>query len=620
MAVRDGARFPIRTLAVLATAVLVAGILVAVLGLGPDRRVPLPGVLLASGTNFGLTGSISNLAPGVSSPLSVTASNPYSVGITVNTLTVSLPSTPVTGTDGATAAASTTISSASLFTLANQYAGWSITDSLGAIPSGTIITAEAAGTSHNATISQPASATKTGDKFTLTAVPPTCPLSNLTVDNIPFSAATGTPPTYSVSLTGLSQVVPAGGSAAIASAADGATTMTSPTISSATLFTSPGQFAGWFITDSAGAIPAGTTITSETAGTGHNATISQAAGSTTSTDRFTLSPPILISRAAGNGCQNVAFPFTYSATAAYTATTKTVLVDTPNPSTFGQPVTLTATVSPSVTPDPGSAIPTGSVTFVECTHPASLANNSLASSCTAWTALSPAETLVNGQASFSISSLAIGSYALFAMYSPQAGSTDFSQSASNTVTQTVNPTTPCIVTTVNGSYTVKSGQSICVNGPGRVNGGVTVQSGGALSLNGATVNGGVTSTGATAIRICGSTINGGVSASGTTGFIMIGDGGDDGLPGCAANSISGGVNLSSNQGGFEVAGNSKITGGATFTSNSGAGPTVEDAAPEVEGNSISGSLSCTFNSPAPTADHQTNTVSGSKSGQCAVGF
>jgi hypothetical protein len=101
---------------------------------------------------------------------------------------------------------------------------------------------------------------------------------------------------------------------------------------------------------------------------------------------------------------------------------------------------------------------------------------------------------------------------------------------------------------------------------------------------------------------------------------MIGDGGDDGQPACAASTLKGGLSLGGNSGGFEVAGNA-ISGSAAFTGNTGTGPYWQDAAPEIEGNSIGSGLSCSSNNPAPTDGGQGNKVSGPRSGQCsAAGF
>jgi len=94
--------------------------------------------------------------------------------------------------------------------------------------------------------------------------------------------------------------------------------------------------------------------------------------------------------------------------------TSTVLNSTPNPSVFGQAVTLTATVTP-VRPD--TIAPTGTVVFKDGATTLGVV------------------TLVNGSASLSISTLAVGSHPLTAAYN---GSATFAASTSAVVTQIVN--------------------------------------------------------------------------------------------------------------------------------------------------------------------------------------
>src|SRR5437870_2322757 len=94
--------------------------------------------------------------------------------------------------------------------------------------------------------------------------------------------------------------------------------------------------------------------------------------------------------------------------------TSTTLTSTPNPSTLGQTVTLNATVS-AVAPAVG--VPTGTVTFRDGA-----------------TVLATA-TLVNGSASFTISTLAPGSHSLTAVYN---GSASFAGSTSAVVNHVVN--------------------------------------------------------------------------------------------------------------------------------------------------------------------------------------
>jgi hypothetical protein len=427
----------------------------------PGGRTLMPGAVLTSATSFGLSGTVGNLAPGAPSTLVVTVTNPYSVPITLTSVTVSVPT-----------------------------------------------------------------------------VPANCTASSLTLANSVFA---GSPPTATV--TGLSRAVPANGSA-----------------------TAP--FA------------------------------------------------ILLDRNAGNGCQSVTFPFSYSATATYTAATTTVLASSANPSLFGSSVTVTATVTAS---PPAPNPPPGTVTFYLCTNPANLAPGSPASACTTSLALGPAMTVTgSGTASLSTADLPGGSYPVFARFTP-SDATSYAASSSASITQVVTFSKACITTKVPG-FTVTAGQSICVSAPGKVTGPVTVNSGGALSLNGTTLSSTLTATGATALRFCGAAITGSVSVSGTTGLVMAGDGGDEGQPACAGNTLKSRLSLRSNLGGFEVAGN-KVTGSASATGNTGTGPYWQDAAPEIEGNSIASSLSCSNNNPAPTDGGQSNTVAGHRYGQCsAAGF
>jgi hypothetical protein len=446
-----------RTLAVVA----VLGAVAYFLSAGPGGRTLTPGAVLTSASSFGLSGTVGGLAPGVSSTLVVTATNPYNVPVTLTSVTVSIPT-----------------------------------------------------------------------------VPANCPASNLTLAN---SAFAGSPP--AVTVTGLSQAVPANGSATVPLA-------------------------------------------------------------------------ILLARNAGNGCQSTTFPFSYSATASYTAATSTVLASSVNPSLFGSAVTFAATVTAS---PPAPNPPPGTVTFYLCTNPANLASGSPASACSTSVTLSPPVTVDgSGKASLSTSSLPGGSYPIFASFTP-SDATSYAASSSASITQTVTFSKACITTTVPG-FTVAAGQSICVSPPGKVTGAVTVNSGGALSLSGATLSSTLTATGGAALRFCGATIAGSVSVSATTGFVMAGDGGDEGQPACTGNTLKSSLSLSSNSGGFEIAGN-KITGSVSATGNTGTGPFWQDAAPEIEGNSISSSLSCSDNNPAPSDGGQSNTVSGPRYGQCsAAGF
>src|SRR5262249_34289121 len=101
------------------------------------------------------------------------------------------------------------------------------------------------------------------------------------------------------------------------------------------------------------------------------------------------------------------------------AASTTTLVSSLNPTTFGQPFILTATVAAVA---PGSGVPTGSVTFFDGT-----------------TALGMPVTLNNfGQAQLNTSLFAVGDHNLTAQYS---GDSSFLASTSANLVQTVNKAT-----------------------------------------------------------------------------------------------------------------------------------------------------------------------------------
>src|SRR2546426_482134 len=130
--------------------------------------------------------------------------------------------------------------------------------------------------------------------------------------------------------------------------------------------------------------------------------------------------------------------------------TSTSLTSTPNPSTTGQAVTLTATVSPV---PPATGVPTGTVTFRD-------GANSLST-----------VTLVNGSASLTISTLALGSHSLTAVYS---GSATFGASTSPVVNQVVNaPAAAATSTTINSTPNPSSlGQAVTLSATGTSGAGV----------------------------------------------------------------------------------------------------------------------------------------------------
>jgi len=98
------------------------------------------------------------------------------------------------------------------------------------------------------------------------------------------------------------------------------------------------------------------------------------------------------------------------------ANTATSLTSSANPAIYGQPVTFTATVS-AVAPSTGT--PTGTVQFS--------VNGSAAGS--------PVTPNSSGQATYTTSSLAVGSDSITAVYS---GDSNFSGSTTSTLSQAVN--------------------------------------------------------------------------------------------------------------------------------------------------------------------------------------
>lgn len=128
--------------------------------------------------------------------------------------------------------------------------------------------------------------------------------------------------------------------------------------------------------------------------------------------------------------------------------TTTTVSSSANPSVFSQPVTFTATVTANT---PGSGIPTGTVTFK---------NGS--------TTLGTSNLDGTGQATFTISTLAVGSASITASYN---GDSNFNTSTSSALTQTVNKdgTTSSVTSSLNPSnrgQTVTFTATVVANAPG----------------------------------------------------------------------------------------------------------------------------------------------------------
>ena len=226
-------------------------------------------------------------------------------------------------------------------------------------------------------------------------------------------------------------------------------------------------------------------------------------------------------------CQGQKISLGYTGTAQYTVPTTAALATTNNAS--GDSVTLTATVSPDVLPAaagraPGSS--DGVVQFFECapstTSPSGYSCDSSPIGTGTWSATQP------GIATYTMPAGTVGSYNFEAVFVPNSGSTDFTSSTSQIVSDTLSgcvsvPTRQATTiwgqgTTISGNYTVAGGASLWLSG-GTINGNVTVAAGGQLAISGGTVNGNVQSTGG-AIAISGATITGNLQM--TSGGLSLG--------------------------------------------------------------------------------------------------
>src|SRR5206468_221250 len=147
---------------------------------------------------------------------------------------------------------------------------------------------------------------------------------------------------------------------------------------------------------------------------------------------------------------------------AVNAATTTTLTATPNPSRFGQGVTLTATVVPVA---PATGVPAGVVTFRD-----------------GLTTIGTATLGANGSASIVVSTLAAGSHSLTAAY---GGSANFLASTSAAVTQVVNG-----AVNVTDTVSVNRAEQVLATGELRVNGGNTRITGGGFAASVSIFNGG----------------------------------------------------------------------------------------------------------------------------------
>ena len=191
-----------------------------------------------------------------------------------------------------------------------------------------------------------------------------------------------------------------------------ATTTTVSSSANPSVFSQPVTFTA--TVTSSGGIPTGTVTfkngsttlgTSNLDGTGH---------ATFTTSTLAVGSNSITAAYNGDSQFNTSTSSTLTQTVNKDATTTTV-TSSLNPSNKGQSVTFTATVVASA---PGTAVPTGTVTFKDGTR--TLGSSTLNSS---------------GQATFSISNLNKGNHSITAVY---GGSSNFLTSTSPVLTQTVN--------------------------------------------------------------------------------------------------------------------------------------------------------------------------------------
>jgi len=166
---------------------------------------------------------------------------------------------------------------------------------------------------------------------------------------------------------------------------------------------------------------------------GSNLTLPTFSGSSTVAGGGTASlpgVPIVLKDSGTNqdACENFTYHFVYWGTARYTDATSTVLTSSPNPSASGHSVTFTATVTANdASSDP--SLPTGTVTFKKCPTAA----------CGTTTPLGTGTIGAGGKASFSTSSLLVGTTYVKAVY--PGASINFTGSTSNVVAQVVTGAT-----------------------------------------------------------------------------------------------------------------------------------------------------------------------------------
>lgn len=318
----------------------------------------------------------------------------------------------------------------------------------------------------------------------------------------------------------------------------------------------------------------------------------------------TFSIPIALVATTANPCQNVTFNFGYSGTATYTDATTTILASSANPSSVGQQVLYTATVSPGVSGE--TPAPTGTVTFKD---------NGVAISCAAVGSQSFDGTTASCLVTYA--STAGSPHPIVATFS--SADTNYSGSTSTTLYQVVQ-TNACVTTptsgattiltgTYTGNYEVKNGTSLWIDG-GTVTGNVTVDATGQLAGSNGTIQGNLTSSGG-AVALQGTALSGNLTNTnaplslgpGTTvtGNVMV----SGNAVACAIGVTSQVVNVSGNFTIQSVTNSTTDTVCSTtivksFTYQSNGSPAVIGASTGCAGNTVGGNFTVQSNTAKVT--------------------
>ncbi len=252
------------------------------------------------------------------------------------------------------------------------------------------------------------------------------------------------------------------------------------------------------------------------------------------------SPHAIVATYSGDSAYDTSTSPTFSQTVNKASTTTIVTASPSSPSSFGTPVTFTATVAAA---PPGAGTPTGLVTFAVDGTTVGVG------------------TLSGGSTSITTASLSAGSHTITATY---GGDGSFFGSPGSL------PYTVTCATTITGTHgPLEVTASTCVAAGGVINGSIIVHGGGALDLEGATVNGSIAANGTSGvIRVCGSHITASVDIKNETGLVIFGDPGD---AACPSNTVGGTFSLKNNTGGVEAIGNT-VSGAIITSGNSGPGP------------------------------------------------